>query len=152
MREAFTVGANLLMEVVNVETGEVERQEVHNLVVDAGLNLLKNALYGSAPDLYLNRMRIGTNGTATNGGMTSILASVATYTPTSRAADDGAKKVTVKLFVPTGDLNGQTLREIGLYTNNTDTLFSRAVFNQIAKTQQINITFTWDVYFSAVEG
>ena len=69
MREAFGVGANLLIEVVNVETGEIERQEVHNLVVDGGLNLLKNALFGDSVDLFLNRMRVGTNGAATTGSI-----------------------------------------------------------------------------------
>ncbi len=82
-------------------------QEMKNLVVDAGLNLLRDRL--------------------------------------------ASKAATLKYYLAAGSANGNTLREIGLFTANTGGIMIARVLlaSPIVKTASVTATFTWTINFSA---
>lgn len=120
----------------------------HNRVPNTGRNLLRDLLNGDAVS-GLTEFAIGTSATATSNNDTELVAEVLRdeLTDTSK----GDLKLTAQYFLSSTLLNGQTLREAGLFTDD-DTLFARYVLGTpIAKTSAIAVTFTWVITFTVTE-
>lgn len=149
MQETLRLGVNVVAEVRDAETGELlAEQAVHNLVVNAGLNLIRDLLDGDAP-AGLTHFAVGTGATAVAASQTALVTETFRAAVTQRTSD--AQQLIVKYFLPSGSANGGTLAEVGLFNAaSTGTMFARAVLaTTIAKTSSITVTFTWTVALSA---
>lgn len=124
----------------------VERR--HNLVVTAGLNLLRDLL--DATQTGITHFAVGTSATAPAAGDTALGAEV--YRNVVSQRDKPANgQIVHRCFVPTTAANGVTLQEAGLFTAASGgTLFSRVTYSPILKTNSISVTITWTHTFSAV--
>lgn len=149
MEATIHLGVNVHVEVHDADTGELlHEQDVHNLVVNAGLNLIRDLLDGDAP-AGLTYFAVGTSATAASAAQTTLVAETFRAAVTSRTSD--AQKLTVKYYLPSGSGNGATLAEVGLFNHvSAGTMFARAVLSStIAKTSAITVTFTWDINLAA---
>ncbi len=144
------VGVNAMVEVRHGDDGPViARQLRHNLVVNEGLNMLRDMLGGFVNEEPTD-IALGTDNSATVPTTTSLFAEVFRNQITRRL--EGAQKLTFQLFVSTTQGNGNTFQEAGLIRvkNGADRLFARFTFNPIVKTSSVSVTITWEVTFSAV--
>lgn len=143
MRDGVRCRANLWVEVEDLDTGTVTRQETHNLVVDAGVNLLRDRILGTGN--ALTHMAIGTGTTAVAAGQTALTTEVVRGAFTSTTAS--AKKQTIKYYLDGSTANGNTLAEAGLFNAaSTGTMYARALLaSTIAKTSSKAVTFTWEI-------
>ena len=126
----------------------VRRERLHNLTVDAGLNLIRDFLNGDAPT-DLTHFAVGTGATPAAASDTALDTEVFRDSVTQRTKT--AKTLTVTYYLATGDANSHTLREAGLVTAATGgTLFARAVLaSPIVKTASLSVTFTWELSVAA---
>lgn len=126
-----------------------ERQTIKNLVVDAGLNLIRDRLAGTS-SAYVTHLAVGTNAAAVTALQTTlsteVFRNVLTQTITS-----STKTVQFKLYLAANEANGNTLREIGLFTASTGgTMYARALLaSPIVKNASTTVTFTWTTNLSA---
>ena len=141
--------ANLTTEVRDAETGQLlQVQRKRNLVVNAGLNLIRDLLDGDAP-AGITHFAVGTGATAVAASQTALVTETFRAAVTQSISD--AQQLTVKYFLPSGSANGGTLAEVGLFNAaSTGTMFARAVLaTTIAKTSSITVTFTWTISLAA---
>jgi hypothetical protein len=149
--QAVTVAldVNLAVEVHDAATGELlHREALHNMVVDAGLNLIRDLLDGDAP-AGLTYMAVGTGSTAAAAGDTTLGTEVFRGAVSQRVST--AKTLTVKWFVGSTQANGSTLTEAGIFNASSGgTMFARAVLaTPIAKSSAITVTLTWAINLAA---
>lgn len=144
------MGVNLTIGVQDATTGEaLEVHELHNLVTNAGLDLLRDLL-NEATDQGLTHLGVGSGSTAAAPADTALQAELLRDTFTKRT-NTGTGAVTLTYFLGSTAANGSTLREAGLFTAvAAGTLFARAVHEPIAKTSAITVTYTWQVTFTAI--
>lgn len=139
------------VEVTTEHDGTIvtERQAIKNLVVDAGLNLIRDRLAGTS-SAYVTHLAVGTNAAAVTALQTTlsteVFRNVLTQTITS-----STKTVQFKLYLAANEANGNTLREIGLFTASTGgTMYARALLaSPIVKNASTTVTFTWTTNLSA---
>ena len=139
------------VEVATERDGTIvtERQTIKNLVVDAGLNLIRDRLAGTS-SAYVTHLAVGTNAAAVTALQTTlsteVFRNVLTQTITS-----STKTVQFKLYLAANEANGNTLREIGLFTASTGgTMYARALLaSPIVKNSSTTVTFTWTTNLSA---
>lgn len=139
------------VEVATERDGTIvtERQTIKNLVVDAGLNLIRDRLAGTS-SAYVTHLAVGTNAAAVTALQTTlsteVFRNVLTQTITSTT-----KAVQFKLYLAANEANGNTLREIGLFTAATGgTMYARALLaSPITKNASTTVTFTWTTNLSA---
>lgn len=142
---------NVELEVWDAKTGEVlEKQTCHNLVVSAGLNVIRDLLHwmttadGTRP-LGIYYMSVGSGTAAFASTSTGLNTERHRDTPTQRTKS--AAQTIYKLFVSASQSNGYTLTESGLHANTTSTsantgeLYGAVIWNSgVAKTSAIGIT------------
>lgn len=120
--------------------------ETHNLVVDAGLNLIRDLLGITSGVTGLNRYAVGTDNTAVAAGDTTLGTEVFRGAFTDKILT--AKTLTLKLYISSTEANGNTLVEAGLFGDDatdsadTGTLYARATHTGIAKTTSIGVTYS----------
>lgn len=120
----------------------------HNRVPTGGRNLLRDLLNGDALS-GITEFAIGDDNTATSNNDTELGNELLRATLTSTSKD--TLKLTAQYFLASTLLNGETLREAGLYTDE-DTLFARYVLDtEIEKDNTIAVTFTWEITFTVTE-
>lgn len=149
MRQTVDVSANVEVVVSDVETGAViERQTAHNLVVNNGLNLIRDLLDGDAV-AGLTHFAVGTGTTAVSATQTALVTEVFRAAVTSRTSN--AQQLVVTYYLASGSANGNTLAEAGLFNAaSTGTMFARVKFaSTIVKTASIAVTFTWTINLGA---
>lgn len=136
--------SNLFVEVEDLRTGAVERQETHNLVTTAGLNLVRDRLNASAV-AALGWLAIGTGTTAVSAADTELDTETLRGAFTSTTASAG--KLTIKYYLDGATGNSTTLAECGLFNAaSTGTMYARALLaSTIAKTSSKAVTFTWEI-------
>lgn len=140
----------LLVEVADVKTGEIlARFTSKNLVVTAGRNQLRDRLYSASP-AAISYFALGTNATAVVAADTTLGTEVGRYLFTSTSVSVG--QLTVKYYLNSATLNGNTLREAGIFNAaGAGTMYCRTVLSTpIVKTASVAVTFTWTLNFSAV--
>lgn len=147
-----TVGlaANVLIEVHDAVTGELLHEQTHhNLVVDAGLNLLRDWLDGDAPTPP-SHLAVGTGSTAPAAAQTALVAEVHRLAITQKIGTV-SKTQTFKTYLPSTAANGSTLAEAALLNAGSGgTMFARTLITPtIVKTSAIQVTITWDVALAA---
>lgn len=155
----------------------VQRVENHNIVVNLGLNDIAKLVSGITPGgggiagWPITKGAIGTsntqNGNSTQGAIatdTSLTgaefsagAITKSYTAASGTGNTGAQ-VRFEFSYAQGVANGSTYKEVGLCRNDTSTfetngegsnnvLFSRATHGDIAKTADVTLSYTYDLFF-----
>lgn len=138
----------LVIEVRSARTGRlVKRLEQKNLVVNTGLNLIRDLL-GNQGVQPLSHCAVGTSNTAANTGQTTLVAEV--YRSAITQFTTSALTLTVKHYLSSTQANGNTLREIGLFNDGTaGSMYARSVFGTpITKTGLLTVTTTWTLSWS----
>lgn len=148
-QETVSLSANVAITVHDAETGAVlERQEAHNLVVNTGLNLIRDLLDGDAV-AGITHFAVGTGTAAVAATDTTVSTEVFRAAVTSRTSN--AQQLVVSYYLPSGSANGNTLTNAGLLNAAAaGTLFARVKFaSSIVKTASIAVTFTWTINLGA---
>lgn len=148
MQEEVKPRVNVSVELYDAKTGElIKKEETHNLVVDSGLNLLRDALrLGSISPL--TKIGIGTSGTAVSSAQTALLAEISKHNLLSVTSSD--KTLTCQYFLDETTGNGQTIREMGLFTTD-NTMYARVVLTTpIEKTNLVIAALTWTLDWGSV--
>lgn len=143
------VSANVLVEVQDADTGAVMASEsVHNLVVNAGLNLIRDLLDGDAV-AGITHLAVGTGTVAVTASDTALGSEQFRDTVTSRTSN--AQQLVVSYYLGSGSANGNTLTEAGLFNAAAaGTMFARVkLASTIVKTASIAVTFTWTINLGA---
>lgn len=91
---------------------------------------------------------VGTSGAMTTAGMTTLGAEVYRTKITRRHRH--SKSILLYYYLSTSEANGNTLQEIGLFTEASGgLLWSRATHSAIVKTSSISVTYEWTHNFGA---
>lgn len=150
-RSTFKVVGRLVAEVHDAQTGELLAIHDHkNLVVDEGLNLLRDML-GDDRNKAPNWFYLGTNPTAAAAG--DVVATISTpFTKAFTARVRGNKAISFQTYINAAEANGTTWTEAGLVNtfDGTSSLFARVAITPIVKTAAVTVTFTWSITLSAV--
>jgi len=137
------VTGRIKIKITNVHTGEVEIIERANLVVDTGLDALVELLRGAGTGVNeITELNYGTDATAATAGDTGL---TGTFTKVIDGSSNiGTGEIEITGSLATGENNGVTIQEIGLFQTGGD-LFSRAVISPIVKTSSITVGVTWTI-------
>jgi len=149
MRHEAPVSArvNVHVEVFDVATGRRVRESWHhNRVVDAGLNKLRDVLFGDA-GIQITHGAVGTSDTPPAAGDAGLEAEVFRDVVAQRAKGD--KALQVRFVLGSQHANGANLREAGLFLAD-GTLYARVLPAPVAKTDAQSVLFTWTLSFEAV--
>jgi len=150
-KEKIEVGLvdNIKIVVKDIEGNILSEQVGHNLVTNAGRNLIRDFLLSDRNKQPTN-MAVGTGTTAAAVGDTALVTEVYRDSITLRTSE--AYKATFQLFIPEDSANGNTLTEAGLFSvaNGISTLYARFIFaSSIPKTSANSVTITWDITITA---
>lgn len=138
--ETGPLKGSLLIQIRSADDDRVINEErVDNLVVTSGYQLLASILAGKAD--RPSQIALGTSGTAAAAGQTSLVAEV--YRKGISSANVNGRQVSFYTFISSGQGNGFTFLEAGLFSSST--MFARTVFSSIAKTSSISVTITWTI-------
>lgn len=116
-----------------------------NQITNDGLDLVRDILGGNntAP----THIAVGTDATAPVIGDTALVTEVFRNDITRRIRT--AQKITFQLFLGTGDANGNTLVEAGIFNRfAAGDMLSRVTFAAIIKTSAITAILTWEITLS----
>lgn len=150
MNEHLMPSVNVLVETFDVETGELlHSQEVHNLVVTAGLNLLRDAI-NTGTCAFVTHFALGTGTTAVQPSDTTLGTEVVREALADKNDDEDAQLV-CQYYLASGVGNGNTLAEAGLFTAASGgTMYARVVLaDPIIKTAAVATSFTWTLSWGA---
>jgi hypothetical protein len=148
--DAVRMGVNVRVYVQDVRTGLWRaHDEGHNLVTDAGLNVMRDRLLPGTV-AGLSHFAVGTGNTATAAGNTTLDTEVFRDVFTQVTVAPAAR--TIRYYLGPNDANGHTLREVGLFNAASGpTLFARRVMvTPINKDIDTAATFEWTISIGAV--
>ncbi len=143
------IGGNVLIEVREGDHGPViATQQRHNLVVNNGLDIIRDLLGGDLNEEPTD-IAVGTDNTVVTATDTTLAVEVFRNQITRRI--DNNQSITFQLFISTTQANGNTLTEAGLIRvkNGADRLFARIVYAPIVKTVSVSVTITWTITLAA---
>jgi hypothetical protein len=149
LRDELELGVNVRVWVQDVRTGLWRlHDEGHNLVTDAGRNLIRDRMRGVSLVDALSHFAVGTSNTAAANADVALGAEVFRdiFTQTS----SGTASVVIRYYLGPNDANGNTLREAGLFNASSGpTLYARRVLaSAITKTIDVASTFEWTLNFT----
>jgi hypothetical protein len=145
--------ANVCVEVCNARTGRTLRRiRRHNLVVTAGLKLLRDIVYGDTATL--SHGAVGTDATPTVAGDVALVAEVFRDQLGQRAKQPyDLPSLVLRFIVGSQDANGSTLREAGLFnaaSPGEGSMYARVVLGEdVVKTDAILVIITWTLTWAA---
>ena len=155
---AIPLETNLIIDVNDAGSGKLLRQtKVHNLVVNSGLNLVRDLLAntGRAP----NTLAIGTGTSATTAIMTALQTEVYRYYFSRRVTSTSNVRYQLYLDSSTPSTQPHTIGEAGIFSGASfygssapatgGTMFARATFTPFLKDSSVTVTFTWDIPITA---
>jgi hypothetical protein len=143
---------NLLIEVFAADGALLQSQRIKNKVPQTGRNVVRQLLLRptvtSAEGIAPTHMAVGTGSTAAADGDTVLDTELTggRYVILNRYAK--ANAASYQIYIATGELNGNTLREAGLFDSSTKdagNMLARAVFSPIVKTVSVEVVLTWDI-------
>lgn len=122
--------------------------DVHNLVVDEGLDLLPERLAGTS-SLYVTHAEIGYGTTAPLPSDTALGSAILRKTVTSTFPGTGSVKFEWTTAFNEGNSPG-TISEAGLFTASSGpTMFNRATFSAITKDEDVELDWAWTITFQS---
>jgi hypothetical protein len=147
MKATIRARVNVCVETADARTGRVlSRAWRHNLVVDAGLDLLRDLVYGDVGTL--THGAVGTAVTAPAAGDVALGAEVFRDLISQRTKQTAG--MLVKFVVGSQSGNGLIFREAGLFTAASGgTMYARVVTEEVAKTDAVLVIYTWTLSFGA---
>jgi hypothetical protein len=140
---------NVHVQVHDAATGELLAEQTHrNLVVNAGLNLIRDFLDGDAPTAPTH-FGYGTGTNAVTAGDTALQTQVARATFTTKTSN--AQQQVFTFYLGSATANGNTLAEAGIFNAASGgTMLCRVKLSPtIVKTASIAVTFTWTINLGA---
>ena len=143
---------NLAIDVNDAATGAlVHRQEHHNLVVTAGLNLIRDVLASTflADGTHgITHFAVGTGTTTPAIGQTALTTEVTRETVTNMTKSSGT--LVISYYMASGVGNGSTLAEVGLFNAaSSGSMYARALVSPvISKTSLVTVTYVWTLTWS----
>jgi hypothetical protein len=148
VRAGVLARANVRIDQIDARTGRLlSRGRRHNLVVDAGLDLLRDLVYGDAA--VPSHGAVGTDNTAPAAGDVALGAEVFRDQISQRTKQ--AAGLVIKFVVGSQQANGLTLREAGLFNAaSSGIMYARATPDQVVKSDAILVIYTWTLSFAAV--
>jgi hypothetical protein len=153
IRATASARVNVCVETVDARTARVlHRSWRHNLVVDAGLALLRDVLAGDAATI--SHGAVGTDGTAPAAADEALGGEVFRDLISQTSPQGGGATpygLVVKFVVGSQFANGNTLREAGLFNAASGgAMYARVIPEAIVKTDAILVIYTWTLTFAAV--
>lgn len=148
MVETINMRGDVLIRLRNKETGEIKEVPYQNLIVKLGKNLLARLIAGDPTALKIDKIGFGTNGAATAIDQTGLGGEIVKKNTTNQSFAIGNSAYNQAKFVTTlldNEYNSQTYKELGLFSGNT--MFSRLVIGDIAKTTAYEIDVEWTISF-----
>jgi len=143
-RDGARARCNVRIVVGDERTGEERVVETHNLVVDAGLDLIRDRIRG-ASNAFLTHVAFGSDATAPDAGQTELGAEVARYA-FEQAPSSGAGSLEYTYYLPSGTGNLGLLSEVGILTASVaGTMYARATFATIDKTGSTYVKVVWEL-------
>lgn len=128
----------------------VQRERAHNLITNVGLNQLRDRLQNSGPlSTPITHMALGTSSAAVTPQ--DILLGTEVYRDAFSSLTPTEQTLVVRLVVPGGSANGNTITEAGIFdtvTANVGNLFARVVFPGVSKTAAVTLTVDWTLTFN----
>ena len=128
-----------------------------NRIMSAAKAHLLSSLYdGSYVQRRILTFRVGNGGTVTPGGAdpkavtddrTGLFAQhVDPYTDTltAPAVSVDGKAITYSFSIPSGELNGEIINEVGLFKSDS-TMFNMKTFPSVTKTAGFSLNFFWTI-------
>jgi len=139
---------NVKAEFYNISIGEiVNSQEMHNLAVLDGRNLIRDFLNGDAVT-SLSDFVIGTGSKEVEYSDSALENEVFRGQITKRIKDNA--KLTLYYYLSSIDANGKELSEVGL-VNQDNVLYARVLLNEtIQKNENIAGTLTWELTWDSI--
>ncbi len=138
---------NVLINVCDKDGNVVRKERLHNLVTNAGLNLIRDWYLDSGTKKTISHFGIG-DGSANALPTDTWLGSAKKYVPMAnciKVEDTG--RVRIYYVLPMTDLNGNTIREVALLTGNAsagNVCYARARHADIPKTIDYQIAYLWE--------
>lgn len=133
------------MQIIDANTGAVLETYVDkNLVVNGGRTAVMILLGSGNSDKVLNKLGVGTNGTAPVGTDAALTGGF--YKAVDLVTYPTANSVRFGWQLGVGDANGMAIAEFGLLCDD-DTLFARKVREVINKNADIILNGNWTISF-----
>ncbi len=122
---------------------QLSRETSHNLVTTAGLNLIRDAIYGDTID-GIGYMAVGTGTNAPAASDTTLQTEVFRDALTTKTKVSAGLETSY--YLASTDANGNTLTEVGMFNAAAaGTLYARTLLaTSIPKTAGIACTFEWN--------
>jgi len=137
---------NVVVELRDVRTGKlVRRFAAHNLAVDAGLNLLRDGLFGDA-GTQITHCALGTSSAVPAAGQTALGSEVFRNVLAQRTK--GNKTLALRFSLASGEANEQLIREAGLFTAG-NVMYARVTPEEYYKTSAQSVLYTWTLSWTA---
>lgn len=144
---------NVRIELYRPSDGQRWSIENRNLVVDSGINLVRDLLGGTGH--RPSHIGLGTGTTAENFGDTSI--ETEQYRSVITRRDQLSKAIEFQLFLGLNEGNGFSYTEAGLLETGLQngsvgdpaTLVARDVFTGVIKNNTVELTLTWTINITA---
>lgn len=141
---------NVKVLAVDTQTNEIVQSfEKHNLVVRSGRNLIRDWADNEKPQ-GLTHFALGTDDTEESNAYEELGNEVHRNQVTKTVKDTG--KLTVTYYLGSGSANGYSLKEAGLFNDDSEgSLYARVTFTDpIEKNDNIAVTFTWELSWEVV--
>lgn len=148
MQELLVPKINVIVNQFDARTGElIHTQETHNLVVNSGLNLIRDAVH-TGTSSPLTKFGLGISSTAVTAAQTTLQAELFKHYFTSPPVVN-PQQLVIFYYLTSAYGNGQTIREAGLFAEN-NTMYARVVLpTAIVKTNIVEASFTWTLTWGA---
>jgi hypothetical protein len=148
MLEEVNPKVNVVINVYEAKSGKlISTEKTHNLVVDSGLNLLKEAL-NTGSTSPIARIAFGTSNSVVLPSDTSLISEVFRENLLSKVP--GNKSLICNYFLNDINTNDQVIREVGLFTLD-GTMYARVVLpTPIYKTNLVVVAFSWTLSWGSV--
>lgn len=144
LQDDITVEGYGIVDVRDAATGDLIYTETYrNIVTNLTRARIMARFKGNNGTLTITHVAIGTDGTTPTAADTALGAEVLREAPTS-VIDYSTTEIGWRLFVSASMGNGNTLREIGLFSAASGgDMFARSTsFSPISKNASITVTFT----------
>lgn len=155
MIDTIGVSGKLKYDIIDASTGEIiESHEQENLVVTAGLNLIR-ACFNAGTGTSLTHFGLGSGAgstTAVSASQTDLQGATKNrYAVTAKDASTDATLV-VQYYLGSATENGNTINEAGIFTAAAaGTMYNRVVLGTpIVKTASVAVSFVWTLTWAAV--
>ena len=148
MEDIIVPKINVVVQQFDAKTGELlHTQKTHNLVVNSGLNVLRDALRTGTCS-PLTQFALGSFNTVVTAAQTGLQQELLKAAFTSPIVSN-EQQLVVFYYLTSATLVGSTIREAGLFTQN-NTMYARVVLpTPITKTNLIEASFTWTLNWGA---